>query len=164
MSRNKTYCTRLIICSALALLIMGIIFFFSSQNADDSSDISNSVYAIIIDFLGPILTPAAKDFLMHYIRKMAHMSIYFALSICTALCAWNVIRLKLFTGLHTVLTYVSSYVICVLYAMSDEWHQSFTDGRSAEWRDVMIDSSGALLALLLILLIYVISSRKKSVA
>lgn len=35
----------------------------------------------------------------------------------------------------------------ILYAMSDEWHQTFTPGRAGLWSDVLIDSSGALLAL-----------------
>lgn len=35
----------------------------------------------------------------------------------------------------------------VLYAMSDEWHQTFTPGRSGLWSDVLIDAAGALLAL-----------------
>jgi VanZ family protein len=31
------------------------------------------------------------------------------------------------------------------YAISDEWHQSFVPGRKANWYDVLIDVSGALL-------------------
>lgn len=32
---------------------------------------------------------------------------------------------------------------CFLYAMSDEWHQSFVPGRSGRWLDVAIDWTGA---------------------
>ncbi|MGL4522954.1 MAG: VanZ family protein, partial [Bacilli bacterium] len=41
----------------------------------------------------------------------------------------------------------------VLYAMSDEFHQYFISGRSAEWRDVVIDGSGAVIALTIIAIV-----------
>lgn len=37
-------------------------------------------------------------------------------------------------------------LIALLYAMSDEWHQSFTPGRGPTIRDVFIDSGGILLS------------------
>ena len=33
-----------------------------------------------------------------------------------------------------------------LYGLSDEWHQSFTPGRSVEWADWLADTSGGALA------------------
>jgi VanZ family protein len=41
-----------------------------------------------------------------------------------------------------------SFLMAVLFAMSDEFHQSFVRGRHSALRDVMIDSSGAIVALL----------------
>ena len=41
-----------------------------------------------------------------------------------------------------------AWILALLYAMSDEFHQSFVAGRHASWVDVMIDASGAALALL----------------
>jgi len=38
---------------------------------------------------------------------------------------------------------VLSFVLTVLYAISDEYHQLFTPGRNASPYDVMIDSAGA---------------------
>lgn len=37
-------------------------------------------------------------------------------------------------------------VFCALYALSDEWHQTFVPGRHGQWTDVGIDAIGALLA------------------
>lgn len=42
-----------------------------------------------------------------------------------------------------------AFVLAVLYAISDEWHQSFVPGRYPDVRDVMVDAAGALVALLL---------------
>lgn len=40
-----------------------------------------------------------------------------------------------------------SFLILVFYALSDELHQSFTNGRDASLRDVFIDSLGGYLGL-----------------
>lgn len=40
-------------------------------------------------------------------------------------------------------------VICVVYAVSDEFHQSFVDGRDSDLKDVMVDCIGITTALLL---------------
>jgi VanZ family protein len=46
-------------------------------------------------------------------------------------------------------TYLLAWVLTVFYAIFDEWHQSFIPGRVATMKDVMFDSFGALVALLL---------------
>lgn len=40
-----------------------------------------------------------------------------------------------------------AFVFTLLYAVSDEWHQAFTPGRTPAARDVGIDMAGALVAL-----------------
>ena len=44
-----------------------------------------------------------------------------------------------------------AFVFAVLFAASDEWHQTFVSGRDGCVRDVVIDSLGALLAALFLL-------------
>ena len=41
---------------------------------------------------------------------------------------------------------VWAVVITILYGLTDEWHQSFTPGRSVEWLDVLADALGAVVA------------------
>ncbi len=41
----------------------------------------------------------------------------------------------------------TAWLLAFLYAMSDEFHQSFVAGRYASWGDVIIDSLGAIIAL-----------------
>jgi VanZ family protein len=48
-------------------------------------------------------------------------------------------------------TIIFSIILTLLYAMSDEWHQTFVFGRDGRIRDVVIDSIGILLAMFLIL-------------
>ncbi len=42
-----------------------------------------------------------------------------------------------------------AFVIVAIYALSDEFHQSFVPGRSATWQDVAVDLLGGACALLL---------------
>src|SRR5580765_2684164 len=43
-----------------------------------------------------------------------------------------------------------SWMFTVLYAASDEWHQSFVPGRHPQLTDVLIDASGAVTGLLIL--------------
>ena len=40
-----------------------------------------------------------------------------------------------------------SFIICVIFAISDEFHQTFVAGRTGQSLDVLIDSAGALVGL-----------------
>ena len=45
----------------------------------------------------------------------------------------------------------AAWAIAAAYAVSDEWHQRYVRGRHSSWVDVLIDSLGATLAVVLIL-------------
>ena len=45
-------------------------------------------------------------------------------------------------------------VIVFLYACTDEFHQLFIPGRSGEFRDVMVDTCGGIIGLILISINY----------
>lgn len=46
--------------------------------------------------------------------------------------------------------YVLIWTLCCLYALGDEWHQSFVPGRSPDILDIVADAAGALVALALV--------------
>lgn len=48
-----------------------------------------------------------------------------------------------------------SLVLAILYACSDEWHQKFTPGRTSSVRDVLIDTTGAIVGLAASYLVHV---------
>jgi VanZ family protein len=54
-------------------------------------------------------------------------------------------KLDLRTALAT------AWGIAVLYAISDEYHQTFVTGRHGSWVDVAIDSMGAALFVVLVI-------------
>lgn len=48
---------------------------------------------------------------------------------------------------------VLTWVLCVIYAASDEYHQAFVPGRSSDWRDVLSDAAGTAAGLALLSLV-----------
>lgn len=53
-------------------------------------------------------------------------------------------------------------VICVLYGLSDEWHQSFVPMRSPDPLDLLHDGMGAAAAALIVLLVLTVRNRRGS--
>ncbi|MDR7073208.1 VanZ family protein [Fictibacillus barbaricus] len=95
---------------------------------------------VSIEKLGP------AQFIEFFIRKGAHFSVYFGLGFLL----FRAIKLNLNKGL----TFITSLVLAILYAASDEFHQSFTIHRTPHVEDVMLDSIGALVGITIALLIY----------
>ena len=142
--------TKKIIMWILVIMWMGVIFFFSSYNGIDSTTQSKgflyNTLGKIIDIFDKDITIEEKEILIDKldtpVRKVAHASVYLILAIlvCLALDNYKIDIKKLL---------ISAFIICVLYAISDEIHQTFIDGRSGEIKDVFIDSIGASIGLFL---------------
>jgi VanZ family protein len=79
---------------------------------------------------------ADLDFIL---RKAGHMAAFGIL----AVLIWRALD---FSAIPRALVW--SLVLTIAYAATDEFHQSFTAGRNASPVDVSIDSAGALMALL----------------
>ena len=118
----------------LVILWMLLIFIMSSANSTESNSQSN----YIVDIIANILNINNLNKLSYIIRKLAHLSEYFILGMLTN----NMVKI------HNKKTIIS-VIICILYAVSDEIHQSFVPGRSAQIIDILIDSIGATLGILL---------------
>ncbi|WP_017437841.1 VanZ family protein [Saccharococcus caldoxylosilyticus] len=71
------------------------------------------------------------------VRKLAHLTEFGIL----AVLVWRALSPK-----RTA--YAGAWLFATVYAMTDEWHQSFEPGRTATPKDVAIDSCGALLAVI----------------
>ena len=118
-------------------------FLFSSQPADESTTTSNGVIRILIDFAGKLnivdLEHTDPDILYKIlqtpIRKGAHITEFAVLnlSLLFALSFWDM------KGVKWVRT---AFLLTVLYACTDEFHQIFVPGRAGLIRDVLIDSIG----------------------
>lgn len=124
-----------IIFAVLSLACMVLIFCFSADNAEESTEKSD-FFVKILESL-PI---AVRDNLSFIVRKTAHFSVYALLGFLVS---------GAFSGKQKFYT----LSICFLYACTDEIHQYFVVGRSCRFQDVMIDTTGAFSGILIFMLI-----------
>ncbi|WP_407372250.1 VanZ family protein [Carnobacterium sp.] len=154
---------------ALALIIMGGLFYSSSQPYGEQSltGVLDTVLAkeplkdllshIQFNYAGSEVSIAAQgysSFVEFFIRKLAHYGIYFLLGLC-----W-------FLGLKNKMTNIglAAFVAWLLasgYAAFDEFHQSITPDRTPLMEDVVLDSTGAITSILLALAFFLFISKKK---
>ena len=122
------------------VLWMALIFHFSAQPATQSKEISNGVMEVLVETVEKVAPNRAADLdiqRLHYlIRKNAHFFSYLVLGIL-------VLNARRRSGRLGDSSAVIALIICIFYAISDEIHQLYVPGRSGELRDVIIDSVGA---------------------
>lgn len=128
-----------------AVGVAAAIFFFSSQPASESTQVSNWVIDLLVRAAGmfgevrvsPEQMVKLYEILSTPVRKCAHMTEYLILygTLIPAVGGWRQNRRKC---LRTAL------LLTVLYACTDEFHQLFVPGRAGRVTDVLIDSTGAL--------------------
>ena len=138
----------------LILLLLGIfyiIFGFSSQDGEKSGSLSRRITEKIATLIPQIQkeNEIEKENIINtmesIIRKMAHFSIYTAVGLLLmALVSTYNIKEKN----RLIITLTTG----IIYASSDEIHQSFVPGRSPMITDVVIDTMGVILGILLIIL------------
>lgn len=132
-----------VILIILIILNCTIIFIFSAQDGEKSSQTSSGIVNGIYNRLysKKIFSPETeneyKDKIAFVIRKGAHFSIYTCLGILTYLYM-NTFSIK------TSKKILYALIFCFIYACSDEIHQRFSNGRSSEFGDVLLDSFGSL--------------------
>ena len=127
----------------------------SSMSGEDSSKISTFIvhnlerFIPIFDSISASAYQGAHDLLVWLVRKGAHFTEYAILGFFLA-SAFHTYLLpedrtagRLFRGFFFAL------IIGIVYACTDEFHQSFVQGRAAMIVDVGFDSSGVLVGALL---------------
>ena len=139
-----------ILLSVLALCWMMVIFWFSAAPAPESSEMSYTVglqigKIAVADF-DAWTTEEQNDFaekIEYPIRKMAHAKEYAILGILVSgtayaygICGKKAIRY--------------AWIWATFYAATDEFHQLFVPGRSGQIRDVILDSAGAAVGILIL--------------
>ena len=128
----------------LTLVWMIFIFYLSHQPASVSASQSGGFMDMLtsLPIVGGLFDELMEfSFAEFLIRKSAHMFLYFVLAI--------LIYMSISKG-NSYRYYILAFVLSAMYACSDEIHQLFIVGRSGEIRDVLVDSTGALIGLLLI--------------
>ena len=102
---------------------------FTSQN-------TGHVIIPLLHWLFPSASPQTLEFMHHIIRKCAHLTEYFILSL--------LILRGIRAGRHgmRLAWAVLAIVLVAGYASLDEFHQRFVPGRTPKVTDVLIDTTG----------------------
>lgn len=134
-----------------ALLMMYLIFSFSSQDGNASGNLSYRVSEIIVESANEAFELHWSGNEMDYyierihrpVRKPAHVTEYFLLAVS--------ISFPLYVyGIRGMWLPLLAGGFCVGFAALDEYHQSFVAGRGPSKKDVGIDSIGILAGVLMV--------------
>ena len=131
-----------------AIVMMYLIYSFSAQTGEVSGALSYEVSYQIVETKNELLSEnKSYDELAYsassiefYVRKAAHMTEYAILGLLSFAFYRGILKKEKRQFLAALLT-------AAVYAATDEFHQYFIPGRSAEVMDVCIDTLGALIGL-----------------
>lgn len=151
--KNRRKSRYLIWLFPLAVMIM--IFSFSGQQGEESAHMSNTLVDLFFQIRRSLgLFPKFTDsdlvsLISTVVRKGAHVTEYILLCTSFLTAFW-------ISGVHGKWRNIGSFAFTFGYACSDEFHQLFVPGRAGQFRDVLIDSSGALvLSIIVVLVMYI---------
>lgn len=142
----------------LVLCVMVLIFCFSAMPGNESSAFSGKIteWVIKIIYKDYSVMPAeqrlgAYKLMEHIVRKCAHFSEYTLL---------GVLIMLLFSTYSFRNKRIWALLSSACYAVSDEWHQSFIAGRGPMIGDVLIDSAGAAVGILIVSVFIMLREKK----
>jgi VanZ family protein len=127
------------------LIWLGLIFIGSTDVL--SAEHTSRFLVPLLRWLDPRISWATLDLVQTILRKFGHVTEYAIL----AVLLWRALRGGIVLRARMSILFFVVLLACIVFAASDEWHQSFVPSRTSSTRDVMIDICGAMLGLLLCL-------------
>lgn len=137
----------------IPILWMAFIFYMSSMPGTESTEQSDFLVNLI-GMLGVNINGNVGETISFIVRKAAHITEYVIL----AILIYRVVILYIDRKKAKLLM----ILIVILYASTDEFHQLFVPGREGTFRDVLIDTSGAIIAIIFINLYERFKYKKKN--
>jgi VanZ family protein len=121
---------------------------FSASADSQSFRHSSKYFEPLLRWLFPHLSPTQVEMLHHGFRKTCHLTEYAIL----AWLFWRAIRKPVKQDPRPWLWTEAGLALAIvfLYAAGDELHQAFVPSRTAQVSDVLIDTCGGAVALLLL--------------
>lgn len=152
MEKHKR--TRIIISGIAVIIWMIVIFIFSAMSGEESGALSSGLVHALLKNI-PSLSESELAHLV--VRKLAHMTEY-------AILCLLVINLEKQIGFKIKIKHVliGIFISCI-YAVTDEYHQSFVNERSGNIIDVGIDTFGAAIAGIAVLIVSRFKNKEKDV-
>lgn len=133
-----------------AIVVMYCIVSFSGQSGVDSGQLSYKVTRELVEIAGDVTDKNLTETQIavytekyhYYVRKLAHFTEYMILAITVAFPLYVY-------GMRGIWLMIFAGAFCVGFACLDEYHQSFVAGRSPSKKDVLIDSCGVFVGIII---------------
>ena len=149
------------LCILLLFMSMGTMYYFSSQDGQTSSNQSNTVIEIIdeirekvtlkderlITLKNKVIDELRKYGKSYVVRKAAHFGIY-------AIIGGVMMIMIYLLSKRVFLSASLSLLATIVFAIFDERRQLGIPGRNGNLTDVFIDGSGALLAIIILSVLF----------
>jgi VanZ family protein len=136
---------------------LGVIF---AGSTDILSAEHTSRYLVpFLRWLDPQISVSTIANVHFALRKLGHLTEYGVL----AALLWRALRNGTNLRARMSTLFVGVWVVCAIFAMGDEFHQSFVASRTMSLLDVMIDISGAVAGLGISVMSAVRANRKSGI-
>ncbi|MFC5451797.1 VanZ family protein [Paenibacillus aestuarii] len=156
--RSKTSTFLYYLLTAAALIWMAVIFLKSAQTYQQQSlrpQLTQWLAGVDLPGILPhwefsydhdlVTWRDPIGFIEFFIRKAGHVSEYAVLALL-----WSLALLA--KRIKAVIALLTSSIISILYACTDEWHQTFVPDRTGLPIDIAVDAIGVAVALIIILI------------
>ena len=135
----------------LTILWICLIFSFSLQSGEESSELSSGFGAWLMEHILSIFSienmlPEQIDMFHLILRKCAHFTEFFVLGVLMYLTVAQSVAVR---------KCIIAFMLCMLVGAMDETLQLFVDGRAGRVIDVLIDSSGSLVGIIIMKMLVV---------
>ena len=121
-------------------VLLWMVFIFVGSTDLMSAEHTSRFLVPFLRWLAPDISDAVVATIQIVIRKCGHLMEYAVLAVL-------LFRAFLKNRERFARATVTAFILAVVYAVFDEWHQAFVPSRTASPYDVAIDTAGALLGL-----------------
>lgn len=132
-----------VVIAWLSVVVWMIVIFAASTDLGSGEHTSRFLIPIL-KWLRPDILPETIELFHSLIRKAAHLIAYAVLGTLV----WRAVGSG-YAEWHASLRTGISFLVSGGYAVTDEFHQSYVGTRTASPRDVLVDCSGALIAVVI---------------
>jgi VanZ family protein len=141
-------------------LLIWMILIFSASADTQSTQHTSRFLEPFLRWLNPNISTDSIDKVRWLVRKAAHLTEYALL----AWLAWRAVRQPKRHNLRpwSWKPILIAFATVVLYATTDEVHQTFVPNRTGSWKDVCIDTMGGVLGLAAICVWHLVRRRRPS--
>ena len=153
-------------------VVLWMVLIFSASGDKSSGQRSSRIIGPIVRWFVPNISEPNLNTIVHVVRKTAHVTEYAVLAMLLFRAFRNSRSRRCDEADTSQRTHMAApclfpwrtaalaFAITVLYAITDEFHQTFVPSRQGQIQDVLIDCCGAAAGLLFLWIVYRSFKRK----